>query len=93
MRELGGIVVSNHLPALPKEHIATMFSLPRAETLAPPPFIFTTCDPSGAGPSMLSFCSGYYAKDGSVVVRYIISAHTRNPTILCSMSVSPNLSC
>lgn len=94
MREFGGMVVSNHLPALPKEQIATMFSLPRTETLAPPPFIFTTCDPSGAGPSMLSFCSGYYDRLGNVVVRRNSpSHHTSRASTRGTMSTSPKLSC
>lgn len=72
IREFGGIVVSDNLPALPKEDINRAFAAPKVSTLAPPKFIFTCCDPTGAGPSMLSIASGYYTKDGDVVVSWFL---------------------
>lgn len=69
IREFGGIVVSDYLPALRKEEIEVAFKSPAEVTLAPPSFIFTCCDPTGGGPSMLSIASGYYNNMGDVVVR------------------------
>lgn len=72
IREFGGIVISDYLPALRKEDIQTTFGLEKYETLAPPKYVFTCCDPTGAGPSLLSIASGYYTKDGDVVVRILL---------------------
>jgi hypothetical protein len=68
IREFGGIVVSDYLPALRKEEIASAFQQEHVTTLSPPKFIFTCCDPTGGGPSMLSLASGYYNNQGDVVV-------------------------
>lgn len=69
IREFGGLVISNNLPAFRKEEIARMFAAAPYDTLAPPPFVFTCCDPSGGGPSMLSVVSGYYTGVDTVVVK------------------------
>jgi hypothetical protein len=70
IREFGGIVISDYLPALRKEDIEKTFAAGcRERTLASPKYIFTCCDPTGAGPSMLSIASGYYNNQGDVVVR------------------------
>ena len=69
IREFGGIVVSDYLPALRKDEIEKSFKSDRITTLAPPKFIFTCCDPTGGGPSQLSIASGYYSNTGDVVVR------------------------
>jgi hypothetical protein len=71
IREFGGIVISDYLPALRKEDIQLTFGLEKYDTLAPPKFVFTCCDPTGAGPSMLSIASGYYNKEGDVVVSFL----------------------
>jgi len=70
IREFGGVVVSDYLPALRKEDIEKTFKLENFITLAPPNFIFTCCDPTGGGPSMLSLASGYYNNQGDVVVGF-----------------------
>lgn len=72
IREFGGIVVSDHLPAFRKEEVTAAFSAGRTCTLAPPKYIFTCCDPTGGGPSHLSLASGYYNSMGDVVVRVIL---------------------
>lgn len=74
IREFGGIVVSDHLPALRKEEVQRAFTMEPMFTSTPPPCIFTCCDPTGGGPSMLSIASGYYTKMGDLVVRYKYSA-------------------
>ena len=71
IREFGGIVISDNLPAFRKEEIARIFGLPAHEPQEAPPFIFVCCDPSGGGPSLLSIVSGYYTGVDTVVV----SAH------------------
>jgi hypothetical protein len=87
IREFGGVVMSNHLPALElssfscwrgspflketmssKAEIARAFSQERVITQAPPKYIFTSCDPTGGGPSQLAICSGYYTTFGDFVV-------------------------
>lgn len=69
IREFGGVVVSDYLPALRKEDIEKTFAYGLTETtLCAPKYIFTCCDPTGAGPSMLSIASGYYNNQGDVVV-------------------------
>lgn len=83
IREFGGIVMSDHLPALCKEEVVRAFAQERITTLAPPKYIFTSCDPTGGGPSQLAMCSGYYTALGDFVVslyffyfvKYICSAH------------------
>jgi hypothetical protein len=76
IREFGGIVVSDHLPALRKEEVQRCFTMDHVHTSAPPPFIFTCCDPTGGGPSMLSIASGYYTKMGDLVVSFFIVIDT-----------------
>jgi len=71
IREFGGLVVSDTLPAFRKEEIARLFASAPYTTLAPPKFIFTCCDPSGGGPSMLSVVSGYYTGIDAVVVTFL----------------------
>lgn len=71
IREFGGVVVSDSLPALNKNDINYAFSAPKAVTLAAPRFIFTCCDPSGGGPSNLSIASGYYTAGNDVVVSFL----------------------
>lgn len=78
IREFGGVVVSDSLPALPKEDVEAAFSRERAITLAPPRYIFTCCDPTGGGPSRLSIVSGYYNNMGDVVIVGIDSEPVRN---------------
>jgi len=68
IREFGGIVMSDNLPAFRKEEIARIFALPPHEQQAAPPYIFVCCDPSGGGLSMLSIVSGYYTGVDTVVV-------------------------
>jgi hypothetical protein len=68
IREFGGIVVSDYLPALRKEDIEKTFAAPTETTISSPTYIFTCCDPTGAGPSQLSIASGYYNNQGDVVV-------------------------
>lgn len=73
IREFGGIVVSDYLPALRKEDIDKTFAYGCTEsTTSSPTYIFTCCDPTGAGPSMLSIASGYYNNQGDVVVRVFV---------------------
>jgi len=72
IREFGGIVISDNLPAFRKEEIARMFASPACEAQEPPPYIFVCCDPSGGGPSLLSFVSGYYTGIDTVVVRVCV---------------------
>lgn len=69
IREFGGIVISDYLPALRKEDIQKTFASPTETTLSSPAYIFTCCDPTGAGPSQLSIASGYYNNQGDVIVR------------------------
>jgi hypothetical protein len=74
IREFGGIVVSDYLPALRKEDIEKTFGYGLTETtLASPKYIFTCCDPTGGGPSMLSIATGYYNNQGDVVVGALLS--------------------
>ena len=68
IREFGGIVISDNLPAFRKEEIARLFASPPIETQAPPPYVFVCADPSGGGPSLLSVVSGYYTGVDTVVV-------------------------
>lgn len=68
IREFGGIVISDYLPALRKEDIEKTFKAPTETTVSSPTYIFTCCDPTGAGPSQLSIASGYYNNQGDVVV-------------------------
>jgi len=86
IREFGGVVVSDHLPALPKEEIARTYKEGLSHvTTAPPQFIFTCCDPSGGGPSHMSIASGYYDRNGDVVVSKIyllIEIRGRNISIV-----------
>lgn len=72
IREFGGVVVSDYLPALPKDEINALFKSQKVATLAAPPYIFTCCDPTGGGPSRLSIASGYYDNKGDVVVSLFI---------------------
>lgn len=72
IREFGGIVVSDHLPALRKEDINRTFSMPKVQTTAPPKYIITSCDPSGGGPSRLSIMSGYFTCGKFVVIFYLV---------------------
>lgn len=69
LREFVGAVVSDYLPALCKTEIARMFDMPRIITQSAPKYIFTCCDPSGGGPSMLSLASAYFNMSGHLVVR------------------------
>lgn len=72
IREFGGMVMSDHLPALRKEEVEKAFAQERVVTLAPPKYIFTSCDPCGGGPSQLALCSGYYTAFGDFVVSAFI---------------------
>jgi hypothetical protein len=76
IREFGGVVVSDHLPAFRKEDVRNIMELDVVRTQVTPQYIFTCCDPTGGGPSMLSIASGYYDRNGDVVVRFTLS-HTR----------------
>lgn len=69
IREFGGVVVSNFLPALRKEEIALCFAAERVQTESAPKYVFTACDPSGGGPSHMSIASGYFNVRGEIVVR------------------------
>lgn len=51
-----------------KEEVALAFAQERVTTTAPPKYIFTSCDPTGGGPSQLAICSGYYTSFGDFVV-------------------------
>ncbi len=77
IREFGGIVISDYLPALCKDDVNKCFAAPRVITSAPPPYVFTCCDPTGGGPSMLSIASGYFNNAGDVVVRKIVYCPTK----------------
>lgn len=68
IREFGGIVVSDYKPALRKDEIERFFKMPPVETISPPSYIFTACDPNGGGPSHMSIASGYFSKLGDLVV-------------------------
>lgn len=81
IREFGGVVVSDYLPALPKEDIAKAFNAQKVCTLAPPRYVFTCCDPTGGGPSMLSIATGYYTKGNDVVVSFILASQIQ---LFCS---------
>lgn len=78
IREFGGVVVSDYLPALRKEEITRAFEAERTLTLTPPKYIFTCCDPSGGGPSLLSIASGYYNSMGDVVIIALDAEPVRN---------------
>jgi hypothetical protein len=70
LRELGGLVVSDYLPAFRKEEIAWAFEENERVTLiAAPKTIFIACDPTGGGPSEMAICSAYFAPSGEFVVR------------------------
>ncbi len=77
IREFGGIVISDHMPALVKDHVMKAFSLPVVDTVSTPPMLITTCDPSGAGPSMLSISTGYQNAAGEFVVSNLDPAKGR----------------
>lgn len=64
IREFGGMVVSDYKPALPKEEITRLFGREAIMTQGSPPYIFTTCDPNGGGPSQMSIVSVYFAGAG-----------------------------
>ena len=68
IREFGGIVMSDYRPAFRKEEIQRCFKMEPFTTVHPPSFIFTSCDPSGGGPSQLAIVSGYFTKLGDFVV-------------------------
>jgi len=68
IREFGGVVVSDYKPALRKEEVERCFSAATVATTHAPPYIFTTCDPNGGGPSQMSIASGYFTPLGHVVV-------------------------
>jgi len=68
IREFGGIVISDHKPALRKEEVEKCFKMEPFVTQHSPPIIFTCCDPSGGGPSHLAIVSGYFTKLGDVVI-------------------------
>lgn len=96
IREFGGVVMSDHLPAFRKEEVHRAFQQPPVTIQHKPPFVFTCCDPSGGGPSMLSIVSGYYTAYGDVVVRlfyfvkYVISASCTKRCTMKTMLHSPN---
>jgi len=98
IREFGGVVVSDYLPALPKDEINACFKAQHVATLAPPKYIFTCCDPTGGGPSQLSIASGYYDKSGDVVVSFFLvyfiiytrCASLMTQVIIPTMLTSPN---
>lgn len=73
IREFGGVVVSDYLPALRAEEIDNCFNLPRFVTTSPPPLIITAVDPSGGGPSHLSIASGYFNHRGELVVSNVLT--------------------
>jgi len=68
LRELGGIVVSDGKPALPKPEIERCFATAPIMTHNAPPFVFTACDPNGGGPSHMSICSAYFGMGGELVI-------------------------
>lgn len=70
MREFGGMVVSDYLPAFKKDEVAWMFRDDRRHTTNHAPrFIFTAADPNGGGPSHMAICSAYY-HSGTLVVSF-----------------------
>jgi len=72
MREFGGMIVSDYLPAFKKEEIAHLFDpLRRHVTAHAPKYIFTSADPNGGGPSHMAICSAYYYS-GSLVVSWFL---------------------
>ena len=72
MREFGGMVVSDFLPAFRKEEINYLFDLrPKVPTTAAPRYIFTAADPNGGGPSHMAICSGYFHA-GTLVVSFYL---------------------
>ena len=77
IREFGGMVMSDHLPALCKDEIARAFAQERVTTMSPPKYIFTSCDPTGGGPSQLAICSGYYTMFND----FVVSSFTLSCTI------------
>lgn len=92
IREFGGMVMSDSLPALRKEDVARFFQRPKCLANAPPPFIFTTCDPSAGTPkSHLAICSAYYNPSGELVVSntYMCSARCTNTRTMSMMFASP----
>lgn len=60
--------MSDGKPALPKPEIEKCFAAPRVMTETAPPFIFTSSDPSGGGPSHMSICSAYFSRNGELVI-------------------------
>ena len=73
MREFGGMVVSDYLPAFKKEEIAWLFNPSKRHiTTHSPKYIFTSADPNGGGPSHMAICSAYF-HNGSLVVSLFFS--------------------
>jgi hypothetical protein len=72
IREFGGVVVSDYLPALPRQHVEhAIREQPRITTHIPPKFVFTCCDPAGDGPSFIAIVSGYFTQTGEIVVSFL----------------------
>jgi hypothetical protein len=95
IREFGGLVMSDHLPALRKEEVELAFSQDRVTTMSPPKYIFTSCDPTGGGPSQLALCSGYYNVFGDFIVKFYLlmyscSAHSTSDRTYSIMFPAPN---
>lgn len=68
LRELGGIMASDHTPCFQKKDIATLFDNDRWVLEAPPEAIYITIDPNGGGASDFGMAAGCFDQ-GRLVVR------------------------
>lgn len=68
LRELGGIMASDHTPCFQKKDIATLFDNERYTLQAPPEAIYVTIDPNGGGASDFGMAAGCFV-DGRLIVR------------------------
>lgn len=89
-REMLGMIVSDYKPCFRQEDVELCFSLPHEPLRSAPPMIFTSVDPNGGGPSHMAICTGYFNREGDLVVSFSLSfycfAKGRGPiTYSCCM--------
>jgi len=88
LRELGGIMASDHTPCFQKKDISTLFDNDRWVLEAPPEAIYITIDPNGGGASDFGMAAGCFDQ-GRLVVSLLFFFISLLSLVSCQMAGYP----